>query len=227
MVRRGLGGRACARTHESGRAPRRRLVPQPAPPCRGPYAGVQHRRRLRASGVGCSLAPSPTAPSPSASRRAKRSRLRVSLRRHQGDACALPPGLTRDPAQRRRAPARSSDHLGGRCSARAPLPPPPPLRPFPSVCLVCESALSVTPVPASCVSPPRLRLSSHSEIYLSRISSEVKSHARSVNVKISPVEVSAVACRVRAAIVTGEACAASNDAQKTGHTNAVKDRRGT
>ena len=47
------------------------------------------------------------------------------------------------------------------------------------------------------------------------------------NVKLSPVEVSAVACRVRAAIVTGEACAASNDAQKTGHTNAVKDRRGT
>ena len=39
--------------------------------------------------------------------------------------------------------------------------------PFPSVCLVCESALSVTPVPASCVSPPRLRLSSHSEISLS------------------------------------------------------------
>ena len=76
MVRRGLGGRACARTHESGRAPRRRLVPQPAPPCRGPYAGVQHRHRLRASGVGYSLAPSPTAPSPAASRRAKRSRLR-------------------------------------------------------------------------------------------------------------------------------------------------------
>ena len=96
--------------------------------------------------------------------------------------------------------------------------------PFPSVCLVCESVLSVTPVPASCVSPPRLRLSSHSEIYLSRISSEVKSHEKP-NVKLSPVEVSAVACRVRAAIVTGEACAASNDAQKTGHTNAVKDRR--
>ena len=76
MVRRGLGGRACARTHESGRAPRRRLVPQPAPPCRGPYAGVQHRHRLRALGVGYSLAPSPTAPSPAASRRAKRSRLR-------------------------------------------------------------------------------------------------------------------------------------------------------
>ena len=50
-----------------------------------------------------SLAPSPTAPSPSASRRAKRSRLRVSLRRHQGDACALPPGLTRDPAQTARS----------------------------------------------------------------------------------------------------------------------------
>ena len=78
-VRRGLGGRACARTHESGRAPRRRLVPQPAPPCRGPYAGVQHRHRLRASGVGYSLAPPPTAPSPAASRRAKRSRLRPPL----------------------------------------------------------------------------------------------------------------------------------------------------
>ena len=120
-------------------APRRRLVPQPAPPCRGPYAGVQHRRRLRASGVGCSLAPSPTAPSPSASRRAKRSRLRVSLRRHQGDACALPPGLTRDPAQMARSGTdrRSSDRPGSRCSARAPLPPsPPPLRPF-HQCVSC------------------------------------------------------------------------------------------
>ena len=139
MVRRGLGGRACARTHESGRAPRRRLVPQPAPPCRGPYAGVQHRHRLRASGVGCSLASSATAPSPSASRRAKRSRLRVSLRRHQGDACALPPGLTRDPAQMARSGTdrRSSDRPGSRCSARAPLPPsPPPLRPF-HQCVSC------------------------------------------------------------------------------------------
>ena len=158
MVRRGLGGRACARTHESGRAPRRRLVPQPAPPCRGPYAGVQHRRRLRASGVGCSLAPSPTAPSPSASRRAKRSRLRVSLRRHQGDACALPPGLTRDPAQTARSgteqrPPRQS-LLRPRTAAAVAAAAPP----FPSVCLVCESVLSVTLVPASCVSPPRLRL---------------------------------------------------------------------
>lgn len=127
-------------------APRRRLVPQPAPPCRGPYAGVQHRRRLRASGVGCSLAPSPTAPSPFASSRAKRSRLRhrrppprVSLRRHQGDACALPPGLTRDPAQMARSGTdrRSSDRPGSRCSARAPLPPsPPPLRPF-HQCVSC------------------------------------------------------------------------------------------
>ena len=121
-------------------APRRRLVPQPAPPCRGPYAGVQHRRRLRASGVGCSLAPSPTAPSPAASRRAKRSRLRVSLRRHQGDACALPPGLTRDPAQMARSGTdrRSSDRPGSCCSARArPLPPsPPPLRPF-HQCVSC------------------------------------------------------------------------------------------
>ena len=159
MVRRGLGGRACARTHESGRAPRRRLVPQPAPPCRGPYAGVQHRHRLRASGVGCSLAPSPTAPSPAASRRAKRSRLRVSLRRHQGDACALPPGLTRDPAQTARSgteqrPPRQS-LLRPRTAAAVAAAAPP----FPSVCLVCESVLSVTLVPASCVSPPRLRLS--------------------------------------------------------------------
>ena len=132
-----MGGHALA--HMSPGAPRRRLVPQPAPPCRGPYAGVQHRRRLRASGVGCSLAPSPTAPSPSASRRAKRSRLRVSLRRHQGDACALPPGLTRDPAQMARSGTdrRSSDRPGSRCSARAPLPPsPPPLRPF-HQCVSC------------------------------------------------------------------------------------------
>ena len=86
-----------------------------------------------------SLAPSPTAPSPSASRRAKRSRLRVSLRRHQGDACALPPGLTRDPAQMARSGTdrRSSDRPGSRCSARAPLPPsPPPLRPF-HQCVSC------------------------------------------------------------------------------------------
>ena len=154
-------------------------------------------------------------------------RLRVSLRRHQGDACALPPGLTRDPAQTARSgteqrPPRQS-LLRPRTAAAVAAAAPP----FPSVCLVCESVLSVTPVPASCVSPPRLRLSSHSEIYLSRISSEVKSHEKNVIVKLSPVEVSAVACRVRAAIVTGEACAASNDAQKTGHTNAVKDRRGT
>ena len=183
-------------------APRRRLVPQPAPPCRGPYAGVQHRRRLRASGVGCSLAPSPTAPSPSASRRAKRSRLRVSLRRHQGDACALPPGLTRDPAQRRRAPARSSDHLGGRCSARAPLPPPPPLRPFPSVCLVCKSVLSVT---CGVVVPSRLTWSC--AVCVARESSHV----------------CRVDCRVRAAIarVIRGGLRTSNDAQKTGHTNAV------
>ena len=169
MVRRGLGGRACARTHESGRAPRRRLVPQPAPPCRGPYAGVQHRHRLRASGVGCSLAPSPTAPSPSASRRAKRSRLRVSLRRHQGDACALPPGLTRDPAQMARSGTdrRSSDRPGSRCSARAPLPPsPPPLRPF-HQCVSC--------VRVCCLSRLYLRAAS-----LLRGSGCVSSH-RSVN----------------------------------------------
>ena len=175
MVRRGLGGRACARTHESGRAPRRRLVPQPAPPCRGPYAGVQHRRRLRASGVGCSLAPSPTAPSPSASRRAKRSRLRVSLRRHQGDACALPPGLTRDPAQMARSGTdrRSSDRPGSRCSARAPLPPsPPPLRPF-HQCVSC--------VRVCCLSRLYLRAAS-----LLRGSGCVSSH-RSVNEPLSHI----------------------------------------
>lgn len=179
-------------------APRRRLVPQPAPPCRGPYAGVQHRRRLRASGVGCSLAPSPTAPSPSASRRAKRSRLRVSLRRHQGDACALPPGLTRDPAQTARSgteqrPPRQS-LLRPRTAAAVAAAAPP----FPSVCLVCESVLSVTPVPASCVSPPRLRLSSHSEIYLSRISSEVKSLTRRTsNSLLSRCRLSRVVCARR------------------------------
>ena len=198
MVRRGLGGRACARTHESGRAPRRRLVPQPAPPCRGPYAGVQHRRRLRASGVGCSLAPSPTAPSPSASRRAKRSRLRVSLRRHQGGACALPPGLTRDPAQtalsgtEQRPPRQSL--LRPRTAAAVAAAAPP----FPSVCLVCESALSVTPVPASCVSPPRLRLSSHSEIYLSRISCLKSSLTRRTsNSLLSRCRLSRVVCARR------------------------------
>ena len=175
MVRRGLGGRACARTHESGRAPRRRLVPQPAPPCRGPYAGVQHRHRLRASGVGYSLAPSPTAPSPSASRRAKRSRLRVSLRRHQGDACALPPGLTRDPAQMARSGTdrRSSDRPGSRCSARAPLPPsPPPLRPF-HQCVSC--------VRVCCLSRLYLRAAS-----LLRGSGCVSSH-RSVNEPLSHI----------------------------------------
>ena len=180
-----------------------RLAP-PRPPC-GPYAGVQHRRRLRASGVGCSLAPSPTAPSPSASRRAKRSRLRVSLRRHQGDACALPPGLTRDPAQRRRAPARSSDHLGGRCSARAPLPPPPPLRPFPSVCLVCKSVLSVT---CGVVVPSRLTWS-----------------CCGVSCRVWRVD-----CRVRAAIarVIRGGLRTSNDAQKNGpHKCRLKDRHGT
>ena len=210
-----------------------RLAP-PRPPC-GPYAGVQHRRRLRASGVGCSLAPSPTAPSPFASSRAKRSRLRH--RRPPPRFPAPPPGgrlrlapwpdarpcadgaLRHGPTEQR-PPGQSL--LRPRTAAAVAAAAPP----FPSVCLVCESVLSVTPVPASCVSPPRLRLSSHSEIYLSRISSEVKSHEKP-NVKLSPVEVSAVACRVRAAIVTGEACAASNDAQKTGHTNAVKDRRGT
>ena len=175
MVRRGLGGRACARTHESGRAPRRRLVPQPAPPCRGPYAGVQHRHRLRASGVGYSLAPSPTAPSPAASRRAKRSRLRVSLRRHQGDACALPPGLTRDPAQMARSGTdrRSSDRPGSRCSARAPLPPsPPPLRPF-HQCVSC--------VRVCCLSRLYLRAAS-----LLRGSGCVSSH-RSVNEPLSHI----------------------------------------
>ena len=177
-----------------------RLAP-PRPPC-GPYAGVQHRRRLQASGVGCSLAPSPTAPSPFASSRAKRSRLRhrrppprVSLRRHQGDACALPPGLTRDPAQRRRAPARSSDHLGGRCSARAPLPPPPPLRPFPSVCLVCKSVLSVT---CGVVVPSRGRVRSPVACRLWVVCRRVRA---------------AIARVIRGGLRT------SNDAQKTGKKN--------
>ena len=159
MVRRGLGRRACARTHESGRAPRRRLAPgpQPGPPCPTTTALRPLRRRpapTSFASVGCSLAPSPTAPSPFASSRAKRSRLRHRRPPPRfpapppveppGGRLSLAPGLTRDPAQSRRAPARSSDHLGGRCSARAPLPPPPPLRPFPSVCLVCKSVLSVT-----------------------------------------------------------------------------------
>ena len=155
-----------------------RLAP-PRPPC-GPYAGVQHRRRLRASGVGCSLAPSPTAPSPFASSRAKRSRLRH--RRPPPRFPAPPPGgrlrlapwpdarpcaETARSGTEQRPPRQSL--LRPRTAAAVAAAAPP----FPSVCLVCESALSVTPVPASCVSPPRLRLSSHSEIYLSRISSEV------------------------------------------------------
>ena len=167
-----------------------RLAP-PRPPC-GPYAGVQHRRRLRASGVGCSLAPSPTAPSPSASRRAKRSRLCVSLRRHQGDACALPPGLTRDPAQTARSgteqrPPRQS-LLRPRTAAAVAAAAPP----FPSVCLVCESVLSVTLVPASCVSPPRLRLSPLISVKLS------VGHVPESNkgLKLSPV---GVGCRVSCA----------------------------
>ena len=182
-----------------------------------------------------SLAPSPTAPSPAASRRTKRSRLRHRWPPPRfpapppGGRLRLAPwpdarpcadGALRHGPTEQRPPGQSL--LRPRTAAAVAAAAPP----FPSVCLVCESVLSVTPVPASCVSPPRLRLSSHSEIYLSRISSEVKSHEKP-NVKLSPVEVSAVACRVRAAIVTGEACAASNDAQKTGHTNAVKDRRGT
>ena len=168
-----MGGHALA--HMSPGAPRRRLVPQPAPPCRGPYAGVQHRHRLRALGVGYSLAPSPTAPSPAASRRAKRSRLRVSLRRHQGDACALPPGLTRDPAQMARSGTdrRSSDRPGSRCSARAPLPPsPPPLRPF-HQCVSC--------VRVHCLSRLYLRAAS-----LLRGSGCVSSH-RSVNEPLSHI----------------------------------------
>ena len=116
----------------------------------------------------------------------------------------MPPGLTRDPAQRRRAPARSSDHLGGRCSARAPLPPPPPLRPFPSVCLVCKSVLSVT---CGVVVPSRGPVCG------------LLYPALSV--------VSRVDCRVRAAIarVIRGGLRTSNDAQKNGpHKCRLKDR---
>ena len=180
-----------------------RLAP-PRPPC-GPYAGVQHRRRLRASGVGCSLAPSPTAPSPFASSRAKRSRLRH--RRPPPRFPAPPPGgrlrlapwpdarpcaETARSGTEQRPPRQSL--LRPRTAAAVAAAAPP----FPSVCLVCESALSVTPVPASCVSPPRLRLSSHSEIYLSRISSEVKSHEKNVKLSLlSRCRLSRVVCARR------------------------------
>ena len=95
VVRRGLGRRACARTHESGRAPRRRLAPgpQPGPPCPTTTALRPLRRRpapTSFASVGCSLAPSPTAPSPFASSRAKRSRLRH--RRPPPRFPAPPPG---------------------------------------------------------------------------------------------------------------------------------------
>ena len=180
-----------------------RLAP-PRPPC-GPYAGVQHRCRLRASGVGCSLAPSPTAPSPFASSRAKRSRLRH--RRPPPRFPAPPPGgrlrlapwpdarpcadgaLRHGPTEQR-PPGQSL--LRPRTAAAVAAAAPP----FPSVCLVCESVLSVTPVPASCVSPPRLRLSSHSEIYLSRISSEVTSLSREERQTLS---CRGVGCRVSCA----------------------------
>ena len=181
MVRRGLGGRACARTHESGRAPRRRLVPQPAPPCRGPYAGVQHRHRLRASGVGYSLAPSPTAPSPAASRRAKRSRLRHRWPPPRfpapppGGRLRLAPwpdarpcadGALRHGPTEQRPPGQS-------LLARAPLPPsPPPLRPF-HQCVSC--------VRVCCLSRLYLRAAS-----LLRGSGCVSSH-RSVNEPLSHI----------------------------------------
>lgn len=192
MVRRGLGGRACARTHESGRAPRRRLVPQPAPPCRGPYAGVQHRHRLRASGVGYSLAPSPTAPSPAASRRAKRSRLRH--RWPPPRFPAPPPGgrlrLAPWPDARPcadgalRHGAATAQARGSRCSARAPLPPsPPPLRPF-HQCVSC--------VRVCCLSRFYLRAAS-----LLRGSGCVSSH-RSVNEPLSRTSLSqTLSCRCR------------------------------
>ena len=64
MVRRGLGRRACARTHESGRAPRRRLAPgpQPGPPCPTTTALRPLRRRpapTSFASVGCWLLSSP------------------------------------------------------------------------------------------------------------------------------------------------------------------------
>ena len=64
VVRRGLGRRACARTHESGRAPRRRLAPgpQPGPPCPTTTALRPLRRRpapTSFASVGCWLLSSP------------------------------------------------------------------------------------------------------------------------------------------------------------------------
>ena len=236
VVRRGLGRRACTGTHESGRAPRRRLVPQPAPPCRGPYAGVQHRHRLRASGVGYSLAPSPTAPSPAASRRAKRSRLRHRWPPPRfpapppGGRLRLAPwpdarpcadGALRHGPTEQRPPGQSL--LRPRTAAAVA---GPPLRPF-HQCVSCVRVYCLSRLYLRAASLLRGSGCPLTLRYICLAYRLKSSLSREENVKLSPVEVSAVACRVRAAIVTGEACAASNDAQKTGHTNAVKDRRGT
>ena len=177
-----------------------RLAP-PRPPC-GPYAGVQHRRRLRASGVGCSLAPSPTAPSPFASSRAKRSRLRH--RRPPPRFPAPPPGgrlrlapwpdarpcadgaLRHGPTEQR-PPGQSL--LRPRTAAAVAAAAPP----FPSVCLVCESVLSVTPVPASCVSPPRLRLSPLISVKLS-VGHRHVPESKASNSLLSVSAVSRVSC---------------------------------
>ena len=64
VVRRGLGRRACTGTHESGRAPRRRLAPgpQPGPPCPTTTALRPLRRRpapTSFASVGCWLLSSP------------------------------------------------------------------------------------------------------------------------------------------------------------------------
>ena len=64
VVRRGLGRRVCTGTHESGRAPRRRLAPgpQPGPPCPTTTALRPLRRRpapTSFASVGCWLLSSP------------------------------------------------------------------------------------------------------------------------------------------------------------------------
>ena len=178
-------------------APRRRLVPQPAPPCRGPYAGVQHRHRLRASVsspvthravtvrfAACETLASPRFPAPPPG-----GRLRLAP---WPDARPCADGALRHGPTEQRPPGQSL--LRPRTAAAVAAAAPP----FPSVCLVCESVLSVTPVPASCVSPPRLRLSSHSEIYLSRISSEKSSLTRRTsNSLLSRCRLSRVVCARR------------------------------
>ena len=168
VVRRGLGRRACARTHESGRAPRRRLAPgpQPGPPCPTTTALRPLRRRpapTSFASVGCWLLSSPvthravtvrfaaceTLASPRFPAPPPGGRLRLAP---WPDARPCADGALRHGPTEQRPPGQSL--LRPRTAAAVAAAAPP----FPSVCLVCESALSVTPVPASCVSPPRLRL---------------------------------------------------------------------